>query len=85
MSDADTPGFKTLGQDVVVHRATVADAVGISAVWEQIIAEGRYSAVSRPWSANEEAAYIERLSSREAVFVASADEASSGSRLLIGG
>jgi L-amino acid N-acyltransferase YncA len=73
MSDADTPPSKTLGQDVVVHRATVADAAGISAVWEQIVAERRYSAVSRPWPANEEAAYIEGLSSREAVFVASAD------------
>jgi L-amino acid N-acyltransferase YncA len=71
MSDADTPGSKTLRQDVLIHRATVADAAGISAVWEQIVAERRHSAVSRPWSPNEEAAYIEGLSSREAVFVAS--------------
>ena len=72
MSGADTSGSKNLRQDVRIHRATVADAAGISAVWEQIVAEGRYSAVARPWSASEEAAYIEGLSSREAVFVASA-------------
>jgi ribosomal protein S18 acetylase RimI-like enzyme len=73
MSNTDTPGSRTLSQDVVAHRATVADATGISAVWKQIVAERRYSAVAHPWSASEEAAYIGALSSRESVFVASAD------------
>ena len=85
MSDADTPPSKTLGQDVVVHRATVADAAGISAVREEIVAERRYSPVARPWSPSEEAAYIEGLSSREAVFVASTRGHSLAFRLLIGG
>ena len=73
MSNTDTPGSRTLSRDVVAHRATVADAAGISAVWEQIVAERRYSAVADPWSASEEAAHIEGLSSRESVFVASTD------------
>lgn len=73
MSNVDTAGPKTLSPEVVIHRATIADAVGISAVWEQIVAERRYSAVARAWSADEEAAYLDGLSPREAVFVAKAD------------
>jgi len=60
-------------EDVIVRRATVADAPAISAIWEEIVAEKRFSAVARAWSPDEEAAYIEGLSSREAVFVAQVD------------
>lgn len=64
MSDANSPGLKTLGQYVAVRRASVADAAGISAIWEQIVVERQHSAVARAWSPAEQSAYFTRLSAR---------------------
>jgi len=50
MSGTDIPASKTVQQDVLVHRARVEGAAGISAVWEQLVSEKRYSAVTRAWS-----------------------------------
>ncbi len=72
MSDAGPSGSKSVEQNVSVRRASVGDAGDISAIWQQIVAERRYSAVARAWSPGEEAAYIGGLSAREAVFVAHA-------------
>ena len=73
MSDADPSGSESAGREVSVRRASVADARGISAIWKQIVAERQFSAVACAWSPSEEAAYIEGLSPREAVFVANAE------------
>jgi ribosomal protein S18 acetylase RimI-like enzyme len=53
-----------------VRRATPDDAQAISAIWEVICAERVYSAVSHPFTPQQERAYIASLSDREAVFVA---------------
>jgi L-amino acid N-acyltransferase YncA len=53
-----------------VRRATLDDAVGISAVWEAIVAEKVYSAVDRAFTPDEERSYLSALSPREACFVA---------------
>lgn len=59
--------------DLIIRRATLDDAVGIVAIWEAIAAEKRYSAVSRPFTPDEERVYIASLSDREAIFVAELD------------
>jgi ribosomal-protein-alanine N-acetyltransferase len=58
---------------VEVRQATAADAAGISAIWERIVAERKFSAVARAWLPSEEATYLQGLSPREAVFVAIAE------------
>ncbi len=60
--------------DVTIRKATNADAAGISAIWEIIVAERKFSAVRRAWSADEQVAYLNRLSAREATFVADAGD-----------
>jgi GNAT superfamily N-acetyltransferase len=57
-------------ESAFIRHATGEDAHGISAVWEAIVAERDHSAVDRAFSPQEERAYIESLSPREAVFVA---------------
>jgi L-amino acid N-acyltransferase YncA len=64
---------KTPTGDIQIRSATAADAAGISAVWQQIVAERKFSAVARAWSPSEQASYLEGLSPREAVFVADAE------------
>jgi len=59
--------------DLIIRQATLDDAEDIVAIWEVIAAERRYSAVSRPFSLEEERAYIASLSDREAIFVAELD------------
>lgn len=53
-----------------IRRATPDDAEAISAIWEVICAELVYTAVNRPFSPEQERAYIASLSEREGVFVA---------------
>jgi ribosomal protein S18 acetylase RimI-like enzyme len=59
---------------IEIRRATLDDAEAISAIWEVICAERVYTAVDRPFSPEEERAYLASLSSREGVFVARADD-----------
>jgi ribosomal protein S18 acetylase RimI-like enzyme len=54
----------------LIRRATPADAAGIAAVMEVIAAERIHSAIDRAWTVEEERAYIESLSEREAIHVA---------------
>jgi len=56
-----------------IRRATVDDAPAIVAIWEAIAAEKRYSAVTRPFTVEEERTYIASLSPREAIFLAEVD------------
>jgi phosphinothricin acetyltransferase len=53
-----------------IRRASPIDAPGIVAVLEVIAAEQIHSAIERAWSVEQEARYIESLSSREALHVA---------------
>jgi len=53
-----------------IRRASPVDATGIVAVLEVIAAERIYSAIERVWSVEQEARYIESLSSREVLHVA---------------
>jgi hypothetical protein len=59
-------------EGVRVRRANASDAPGISKIWEVIIGEGKFSAVARPWSPDEQAGYLDGLSDREGTFVADA-------------
>jgi RimJ/RimL family protein N-acetyltransferase len=56
----------------IVRRATIEDAADISMIWEQIVAERKFSLVTRAWLPSEQESYLRGLSSREAVFVADA-------------
>jgi hypothetical protein len=53
-----------------IKRATGTDAVRIVAVLEVIAAERVHSAIERVWTVEQEARYLESLSSREAFHVA---------------
>jgi len=53
-----------------VKRASAADASGIVAVLEVIVAERIHSAIERAWTIEQEARYLESLSPREALHVA---------------
>ena len=56
-----------------VRRASPEDASSISAIWEIICAERVFTAVSQPFSPQQEREYILSLSEREGIFVAEAD------------
>jgi ribosomal protein S18 acetylase RimI-like enzyme len=56
--------------EIQVRRATPADAAGIVAVLQVIVAERIHSAIERAWTVEEEARYLESLSPREALHVA---------------
>lgn len=53
-----------------IRRATPNDAGAISAIWEVICAERVYTAVSRPFTPQQEREYIGSLSVREGIFLA---------------
>jgi ribosomal protein S18 acetylase RimI-like enzyme len=56
--------------NVTVRRATPQDAQAISAIWEVVCAERTYTAVSRPFTPEQERDYIMSLTDREGIFVA---------------
>lgn len=64
---------KTPTEDVQIRSATAADAAGISAIWEQIVAERNFSVVTRARSPSEQASYLEGPFPRETAFVADAE------------
>jgi ribosomal protein S18 acetylase RimI-like enzyme len=55
---------------VAIRRATAADAEAIVAILEGIASERIYTAINRPWSADEQRQYLVSLSAREAIHVA---------------
>lgn len=56
-----------------IRRATADDANGIVAVWEQIVRERIYSAIDVPFTVEQERTYLESLSPREVIYVATGD------------
>lgn len=59
--------------ELMIRQATPDDAGAISAIWETICAERRYTAVSRPFTPAQEREYLASLSPREAIFLAEVD------------
>jgi ribosomal protein S18 acetylase RimI-like enzyme len=56
--------------ELEIRQATAADASGIIAVLQVIVAERIHSAIERAWTVEQEARYLESLSRREALHVA---------------
>ncbi len=63
---------RTLKEGVAfaIRRATEADAEAIISILEGIASERIYTAINRPWSADEQRQYLVSLSAREAIHVA---------------
>jgi ribosomal-protein-alanine N-acetyltransferase len=53
-----------------LRRATVADSEAIIQILQGVAAEGGYTAITRPWSNEQQRRYIALLSPREAIHVA---------------
>jgi ribosomal protein S18 acetylase RimI-like enzyme len=58
----------------VIRRATIADATQVAAVLNAVIAEGRYTLFDKPFSDEDERAFIASLGDRAALHVAVVDE-----------
>ena len=58
------------GVPLAIRRATEADAEAIIAILEGIASERIYTAINRPWSADQQRQYLVSLSVREAIHVA---------------
>ena len=58
------------GVAIAIRRATAADAEAIIAILQGIASERIYTAISRPWSADEQRQHLVSLSEREAIHVA---------------
>jgi ribosomal protein S18 acetylase RimI-like enzyme len=65
-----------------IRRATPSDAQALSAVWEIVCAERVYTAVNRPFTAQQERDYLASLSDREGIFVAEVDDRIAGFQSL---
>ena len=59
-----------LDVSVAVRRATEADADAIIAILEGIASERIYTAIDKPWSADQQREHLTSLSGREAIHVA---------------
>ncbi|MHA2038516.1 MAG: N-acetyltransferase family protein [Promethearchaeota archaeon] len=57
----------------IIRKASIADAEGISSIWEVICAERKFTAVNKPFTPQEEREFISSLSDREAIFIAELD------------
>jgi ribosomal protein S18 acetylase RimI-like enzyme len=53
-----------------IRKATPLDAAGIVAVLETVVLERVHSAIDRAWTVEQEAAYLQSLSNREAFHIA---------------
>lgn len=58
------------GVPFAIRKATEADAEAIVAILEGIASERIYTAISRPWSADQQRQHLASLSAREAIHVA---------------
>jgi [ribosomal protein S18]-alanine N-acetyltransferase len=56
-----------------IRRATGDDSIEIVAIWQRIAAERVHSAIDVPWTVEEERKYINSLSSREVVYLATTE------------
>lgn len=57
----------------IIRKATQKDAQAICNIWETIAGERRYSAISKPFTLEQEINYINSLSDQEAIFLAEID------------
>ena len=57
-----------------IRRATPDDADAISAIWDIICAERVFTAISQPFTPQQERDYIASLSDRESIFLAEVDD-----------
>jgi RimJ/RimL family protein N-acetyltransferase len=62
-----------------IRRATEADAEAIIAILDGIASERIYTAIDRPWSADEQRRHLASLSAREAIHIAE-----SGGKAIVG-
>jgi|ERR1051326_5474215 ribosomal protein S18 acetylase RimI-like enzyme len=58
------------GLEFAIRKATPADADAIVGILEGVASEGIYTAINRPWSADEQRRYLVSLSARELIHVA---------------
>ncbi len=56
--------------EIIFRKANIEDAKEISYIWEIICAERKYTAVSKPFTTEQERRYINNLTDREGIFVA---------------
>src|SRR5262245_29176969 len=61
------------GVSYAIRRATEADAEGIIAILEGIASERIYTAINKPWTADQQRQHLLSLSVREAVHIAESD------------
>jgi len=57
----------------IIRKATQKDAQAICNIWEIIAAERKHSAISKPFTLEQEINYVNSLSEREAIFLAEVD------------
>ena len=62
-----------MSTQISIRRATPDDATSIVAIWQVIAAEKIYSAIDRPFTIEQERAYVQSLSEREGIFLAEID------------
>ena len=55
---------------IVIRKASIADAEAISSIWEVICAERKFTAINKPFTPQQEREYISSLSDREGIFIA---------------
>ena len=60
--------------EIVIRKANIEDAKEISYIWEIICAERKYTAVSKPFTTEQERRYINNLTDREGIFVAKIED-----------
>jgi ribosomal protein S18 acetylase RimI-like enzyme len=67
------------GVAFAIRRATAADAEAMIAILQGIASERIYTAINKPWSADEQRQHLASLSAREAIHVAE-----TGARAIVG-
>jgi L-amino acid N-acyltransferase YncA len=65
---------QALNRRIAIRRATEDDAEAIIAVLEGIASERVYTAINRPWSAEQQRHRLISLSTREAIYVAETEQ-----------
>ncbi|MFX1502309.1 MAG: GNAT family N-acetyltransferase [Promethearchaeota archaeon] len=60
--------------EILIRKASVKDADKISSIWSIICSERKYSAISKPFTPEQEKEYIYNLSDREGIFVAEVND-----------
>ena len=67
---------------IAIRKATIKDVKSISDIWKVICDERIYTAVSHPFTPDQEQSYIQSLSDREGIFIAIVDNVIAGFQSL---